>query len=188
MSNFEKDKIDASEWARDLLDNPDTFVVLDTETTGLPQDDPEIVQFGLIDGYGNTLIDTLVKPNKAIPPKATSIHGITNEMVQDGMDFSTLLLKMLDHITDKRVIVYNVAYDYEVILRCLLRRNWGRLEAGQLLEKAGTWECAMLQYAAWYGDWNDYRQSYRWQKLQGDHSALGDCVATYNLLKKMAGI
>jgi DNA polymerase-3 subunit epsilon len=51
------------------------------------------------------------------------------------------------------------------------------------------WECATLRvkHAEWVGEWNDYRGSFRWQKLQGgDHSALGDCVATLETIKKMA--
>jgi DNA polymerase-3 subunit epsilon len=45
----------------------------------------------------------------------------------------------------------------------------------------------MLQYAEWFGEWNSYHQSFRWQKLQGgDHSALGDCFATLELIKRMA--
>jgi DNA polymerase-3 subunit epsilon len=59
----------------------------------------------------------------------------------------------------------------------------------------------MQQYAIFYGDWNDWHQSYRWQRLtsacaqQGidqskisapAHSALGDCLRTLELLKVMA--
>ena len=49
------------------------------------------------------------------------------------------------------------------------------------------WECAMLKHAEWVGEWNDYHGSFRWQKLAGgDHSALGDCIATLETIKKMA--
>jgi DNA polymerase-3 subunit epsilon len=48
--------------------------------------------------------------------------------------------------------------------------------------------CAMQRYAEWYGEWNDYFGSFRWQRLEGgDHSALGDCRATLELIRKMAG-
>ena len=47
--------------------------------------------------------------------------------------------------------------------------------------------CAMLEYAKWVGDWDDYHCSFRWQKLQGgDHSSLGDCRATLDVIRKMA--
>jgi DNA polymerase-3 subunit epsilon len=37
------------------------------------------------------------------------------------------------------------------------------------------------------GDWNDYHDNYKWHKLRGgDHSALGDCLATLELIRQMA--
>jgi DNA polymerase-3 subunit epsilon len=45
----------------------------------------------------------------------------------------------------------------------------------------------MLAYSKYVGEWNDYRKDFKWQKLQGgDHSALGDCRATLEVIKKMA--
>jgi DNA polymerase-3 subunit epsilon len=45
----------------------------------------------------------------------------------------------------------------------------------------------MLKHAEWVGEWNDYHGSFRWQKLVGgDHSALGDCLATLETIRKMA--
>jgi hypothetical protein len=42
-------------------------------------------------------------------------------------------------------------------------------------------------YSQFIGDWNDYYGSYCWQKLPGgDHSALGDCIATLEIIKLMA--
>lgn len=48
-----------------------------------------------------------------------------------------------------------------------------------------------------YGDWNDYHQSYRWQKLafaashmgvevDNEHDALGDTLMTLGVVKAMA--
>jgi DNA polymerase-3 subunit epsilon len=45
----------------------------------------------------------------------------------------------------------------------------------------------MLQYAAYVGDWSEYRGSYRRQPLPGgDHTALGDALACLALIKAMA--
>lgn len=50
------------------------------------------------------------------------------------------------------------------------------------------YDCAMLRYAEWVGEWNNYHNSFCWQKLEGgDHSALGDCATTLAVLEKMAG-
>jgi DNA polymerase-3 subunit epsilon len=56
--------------------------------------------------------------------------------------------------------------------------------------------CAMLAYSEFYGEWNDYRQSWKWHKLtnamyqqrlpvKDAHGALGDCRMTLALLNKM---
>ena len=56
----------------------------------------------------------------------------------------------------------------------------------------------MLQYAKFWGEWDDYRGNYKWQKLihaarqqgievQNAHRALGDCLMTLAVMKKMYG-
>ena len=42
----------------------------------------------------------------------------------------------------------------------------------------------MLQYAQFVGQWNDQYGNYRWHKLRGgDVTALGDCLATLDLIR-----
>ncbi|XFB06568.1 exonuclease domain-containing protein [Azotobacter salinestris] len=55
---------------------------LDTETTGLHAS-AEIVELSLIDSRGQPLLDTLIRPERPIPPALTRIHGIDNAMVAD---------------------------------------------------------------------------------------------------------
>jgi hypothetical protein len=46
----------------------------------------------------------------------------------------------------------------------------------------------MLAYAAWKNEWNEKHGGYRWHKLGGGHSALGDCKAVLRKLAEMAGM
>ena len=46
------------EWARSVLDQPERHVILDTETTGLANDD-EGIQLGVVDSTGAVLLDGL---------------------------------------------------------------------------------------------------------------------------------
>ncbi len=172
----------AAIWSRELLKrDPDTWVILDTETTGLGSD-AQVIQIGVIDGKGNVLIDNiLVKPTMPIAPDATAIHHITNEMVQDAPSFPNILPQLCEVVEGKLLVIYNAQYDMRLLVQS------GKAHGVALSLGIKGFACAMLQYAEWFGDWNDYHKSFRWQKLQGgDHSALGDCHATLEVIRKMA--
>lgn len=164
------------------------FVVLDTETTGL--DKPaEICQIGIIDCDGNTLMDTLIRPKRPIPQAAINIHGITNEMVADFDTWPDVRGWVLSYIQGKDVIVYNAVYDRKIMHWTDEAWECPRVE----YKEFSTWYCAMEAYAEHYGEINEYRGSYKWQRLtnamaqQGlpvsdAHSALGDCLMTLQLI------
>jgi len=62
------------------------ILVLDTETTGLG-DSAEIIEIGIINGSGEVVMNTLVKPSISIPATATAIHGITDDDLLNAPDF-----------------------------------------------------------------------------------------------------
>jgi DNA polymerase III subunit epsilon len=166
---------EASEWASSVLADP-LAVILDTETTGL---EGEIVEISIIRPAGLILLNTLIKPKEPIPANATAIHGIDNEMVKDAPGFSEVYPEIKRIVeAASRVIIYNASFDTGI-----LAWDCSRCELPRLKFKS---DCAMEWYAAWYGDWNDYYKSFRWQKLAGGHRALGDCLATLELIKRMA--
>lgn len=172
------------------------YVVLDTETTGL-YGDAQIVQIAIVDDYSNVLLDTLVKPTIAIPADATRIHGITNEMVQNAPGWDQVVGLVFDILSEANaLIIYNADYD----LRMIDQSCWAAdVDVDDLYKRKPPTFCAMNRFAEIYGDWNDYHQSYRWQKLEtaaryyklpvsNAHTALGDCLMTLSVSKKMAGV
>lgn len=174
---------------RETLSGKD-FLVLDTETTGL--EDGEVVQIAIINNDGETLLDTLVKPNRPIPRDATAIHGITDEMCQSAPTWIDLAPKIKKILDGKLLVVYNAVYDRKIMHRTQERWDLPKIEWKEI----STWLCAMEAFAEFYGDWNDYRGNYRWQKLvtavryfgilpNNAHSALGDCLMTLAVTKKM---
>ncbi len=169
----------AIEWARNILSLGSNVLILDTETTGLDFS-AEIVQISMIDLDCNVVMDTLVHPLNTIPRDAIAIHGITNAMVVEAPTWDQLYPKYLELVSGKELVIYNSDYDSRIIRQSCQARGIEAIYTGKT-------HCAMLNYAEYVGDWNDYRGGFRWQKLQGgDHSALGDCRATLDLIKRMA--
>ncbi len=164
------------------------FVILDTETTGLK--DAEICQIAIIDAQGKVLLDTLVKPVRRIPKDAALIHGITTEMVAASPSWADVAVKVQEILHGRHLFIYNAEYDISVL-------HSASRHAG--IEFEDTWLdhwCVMEAFAGFYGDWNEYRQSYTWKRLDfaarhlgvavsDAHSALGDCKMTLGVLKEM---
>ena len=173
------DREKATLWARALLERAD-WVILDTETTGMSPAD-EIVQIAILSHEGKVLLDTLIRPTQPIPASATAIHGITDSEVENAPTFKEIYQKARKILEGKTVIIYNAAFDLRLLLQTLRRYRLPSLFDHE--EKVG---CAMLLYSAWVGEEWPYG-GYKWQKLTGgDHTALGDCRATFEIIKKMA--
>ncbi|PHM68441.1 DNA polymerase III PolC [Xenorhabdus kozodoii] len=165
------------------------IVILDTETTGLKIDD-EIIEISIINADGHVLLDTLVKPQKKIPPDATRIHGITNEDVQNAPTWNEIYKKYKEIVKGKTVIIYNKSYDIRII-----RQTCKKYELPTPRIKS---ECAMLLYAEYHGEINERTGDYKWHKLTNAirdnkievsgaaHRALTDAQMTLELMKHMA--
>lgn len=182
------DKERAIRHAQDLMKRK--FRVIDTETTGFTSND-EIIQIGVIDEAGATVFSSYVKPTKSITN--TQYHGITDETVKDAPTFPEIYDRLSAALTGHLWVIYNAEYDSRMLSQVCRQHDLPVLGAAQI-------ECVMLAYADYYGEWDSYRGSYKWQKLNqavarfglkydgNEHDALVDCKATLDVLKKMAEV
>jgi DNA polymerase-3 subunit epsilon len=173
---FPDDRAKAIERAHTYIHADPLF--LDTETTGLSDRD-EICEIAVINLAGEVLIDTLVKPTKPIDHNTSQIHGITNEMVKDAPTFGDLLPRLEQVLRGREVLVYNLEFDMNKIAQSARANGCGFADGDAWYWSYPTgeetpeglkiyrrrWHCAMELYAMYYGDFNDYHENYRWQRL-----------------------
>lgn len=169
------DRQAAAQWAAQLI-RRDDVLILDTETSDLKG---EILELSVINLKGETVYNGRFKPTLSIHWKATKIHGLTADTLAREPGFAEQYDAIKALLEDQTVLIYNAAFDVP-----MLRRTCELYACPSITFKG---HCVMLQYAAFVGEWDSYHGNYRWQSLPaGDHSALGDCIATLNILKRMA--
>ena len=155
--------------------------MLDSETTGLTPP-VEFVEIAIVDASAKVLFGGTVRPSCRIEASATRIHGHSAPSLADSPPFLEIYPDLLEALWGRRVIVYNASYDrrvWDAEVRSLGAR-------GALAGELPPWECAMRRYAAYVGE-PSKRGGYRSQKLTGgDHTALGDALATLRVIEEMA--
>ena len=93
------------------------LIFIDLETTGLESED-KIISIGLLAMEGDeiTTLYNIVNEGKKIPPKASSIHHITNEMLKNKSKFTESdAYKFLqeNNLETTTLIAHNIKFDIE---------------------------------------------------------------------------
>lgn len=97
-------------------------VVFDLETTGLSPERDAIVEIGavrIVDGKMDEHLkyETLVHPTNAdgftlmIPPRAQSVHGISDEMVKDAPTIAEVLPDFINFVGGSTIVAHNIGFD-----------------------------------------------------------------------------
>lgn len=164
----------------------DGFVIIDLETTGFDRDPTvEVVEVAILNHKGETLLNTLVKPIEMIPPDAYRIHGIDNDDVTDAESFPSFYPQMAVLLNGKTVVSYNYTFEENVLKHICRRHQLDPIKPSQ-------WFCAMRKYQEYAGRYSFSKLGEACKregvKVENTHRALGDCIMTLALLRKMAGV
>ncbi len=86
------------------------LAVFDLETTGIDVEKDRVIQIAVIrvepDGSRRTY-ETLVNPERPIPPEATKVHGIKDADVADKPTFSQIRLELEEYLAGADLAGYN---------------------------------------------------------------------------------
>lgn len=101
-----------------LLELPNSFTIIDIETTGLDPRFDEIIELSairVINGEEVKTFSELVKPDYSINNFIKELTGITEEMLSEADTIDSVLPRYLNFIGDDIVVGYNVHFDVNFI-------------------------------------------------------------------------
>lgn len=89
------------------------LIFYDTETTGIRADKDRIIELAALDPLNNRSFQKLIHPGCSIPPEATAIHKISDEMVKDAPSFAQVGVEFAEFCEGNVVLIAhnNDAFD-----------------------------------------------------------------------------
>jgi len=159
---------------QDILATPDDWAILDTETTSFGG---EPVEIGILGVDGDTFIDQRILPTTDISAGALEVHGITRESLikSNAPTWPEVRDEVIESLLGRSLLIYNAPFDLRIIHNA--EKAYG-IKPHSIFNRLNAL-CIMRLYSKFLG-------VKRWQKLKGDHSAIGDCRAVLSLIKAMA--
>jgi DNA polymerase-3 subunit epsilon len=98
------------------------FIAFDLETTGIQPRTDAIVEIGAVRFNGAEPVDafcTLVNPGRPIPPEASAVNGITDEMVADQPSVEKVLTDLAEFCGDLPLVAHNAPFDFKFLLNAV---------------------------------------------------------------------
>lgn len=98
---------------------PDTYIVVDVETTGLSATKHEIIEIGAImisKGQIEAKFHSLLKVKANIPPVIAALTGLSDEILErEGKELADVMPEFLAFAGDLPVVSHNANFDYNFL-------------------------------------------------------------------------
>ena len=94
------------------------FIAFDLETTGTVPGVDAIAEIGAIrfvDGQIESMYCTLVNPGKPMPPGASAVNGITDDMLVDKPSIESVLPSFAEFCGDDILVAHNAPFDAQFL-------------------------------------------------------------------------
>lgn len=164
---------------------PDTYIVIDVETSGLNPKEHEIIEIGAILIQEHEIkerFSVLVRPQNAISVTIEEITGISNAILQEqGVHIAAALPKFTDFIKKLPLVSHNIDFDHgflrEACIKCDLPLISNRRIDTLALSRRGVRRVA------------DYKlktlANHFAINIDQAHRSLADCETTFMLFEKL---
>jgi DNA polymerase-3 subunit epsilon len=161
-----------------------TFVVTDTETTGLKAEEHRIIEIGAAKVEDGDVVDRfqrLVNPQRSIPGRITKLTGITTGMVFEAPTMEEVMPDYLDFLGDGILTAHNLSFD-----KGFLEAECERLGQGGLSnETLCTVRLARRLLPGLDSKGLSRLVQFYDIDVDGRHRALGDATATGIVLRRL---
>ena len=176
-------------------DIPETFVVLDLETTGRSPSVDEIIEFGALRVCRATseviAFRSIVKPERRVPPLISEMTGITQHLLDtEGVPLTEAFFDFMEFIGELPLVIYNAKFDMAFL-------GAAASEHGRTITNSYT--CALTLAKRAWPDLSSYslvdvcRSTCNEAEIVASpemhaHRALGDCKRTVDVFLSAASI
>ena len=164
-----------------ILNNPDDYLLMDAEMTGVGNQD-EIIELALIDLNGNEIYHGMYYPEVSISIEAGYIHNIKEEDLFDCPQFCEAWPEIFAKLNEKTLLIYNARSDIQMMYQTLKKQKTKtpmikNICVQQLYEKfRGLKRSVKLELAC----------EQMGLSFEQNHRATDDCIMTLELIKAMA--
>ncbi len=162
-----------------------SYCVVDVETTGTSPDRgdriTEIAVVRVKDGAVSTAFDSLINPERSIPPYITALTQISWEMVKDAPRFGDVCDQLLGVLEGSVFVAHNAAFDWRFVSAEVHRATGRRIDGRRLC----TVRLARRLLPQLRRRSLDYVAAHYAVDIGARHRAGGDALATAHVLLRM---